>query len=385
MPARWRHLVNDAVQSSDAATYSIPGGLPNSGALHALLVTLKLANGSTAGRNVGILDAVDEIRVRGDGEDPIKLLHPQEIEKWYETLWGKALPGQANEAASAVQQMTFPILFGRRLWDTEMFLPLERFKSVNLEIDYSPAIAADGGFATGTFTVDVMALISEAGDRLSYRGTLKHRRVKSFTSGASGEDTTELPDTALIRNIGVYMYENQVDDLTDITRVRLEDKPRGVAIVDFDINELYAMNEALFGAEIVHQYRLLAQDADVLDTRLGRPTSISLRPIVASEIGTDTNLVATISAITGDRLTLSSSLVTETTVTTPEAADTTDRRYQVAVRGLTPSYFALLPYMYPDDESGYLDVAKHGGLNLILTQAAAGATVRVSVEELVKY
>lgn len=383
MPARWRHLINDAVQSSDAATYSTD--LPTAGALHALLVTAKITNGSTAGRNVGVLDAVDEIRIRGDGEDPIKLLHPQEVEKWYETLWGKALPGTATEAASAVQQMTFPVLFGRRLWDPEMFLPLERFKTAALEIDYSPTIAADAGFTTGTFTVDVMALISEAADRLSYRGTLKHRRIKSFTSAASGEDTTELPDTALIRAIGVYMYENQVDDLTDITRVRLEDRPTGKALVDFDINELYAMNEALFGAEITHLYRLLAQNADVLDTRLGRPTAISLRPIVAAEIGTDTNLIATISAITGDRLTLDASIVTETTVTTPEAADTTDRRYQVAVRGLTPSYFALLPYMYPDDESGYLPVERFGGLNLILTQAGAGATVRVSVEELVKY
>jgi hypothetical protein len=381
MTAEIRHIVNGEVQSSDAATYRLK--LPEVGSLHSILVRCSMTNGATAGRNVDIFDVVDDIRIVEGGRANLFQMHPTELEKWYETEFGKALDVVTTEAASGVQSAWFPIFFGRGMYDREYFLPVTPSKSRYLEIDYSPTITADGGFATGTFTLDVVYVISQQDEALPYRGTLVTRRVKEITTVASGEDATILNNAFPMRAIGVYVYEANTEDNTDVATISLEANDRRVKLFTLDWPEFLSFNETLFGAhEIIHNFNLLWQNADTIDVRLGRILSWSLSPVVASEIGTDTNLVATISALTGDRMTLSSSIVTETTTTTPEAADTTDRRYQLSVRGRGPSFFGIIPFLYQDSPDGYLKSNEYSNLTLFATQAGAGGTYSVITQEL---
>ena len=158
MTIKAMHYVNDEAQSSDAATWRL--SLPNRGNLHTLMLKAACTNGATSGRAVSILDVVDKVEIIADGSEVIYSLTPQEMEKWYETLQGKALVGLQSESANAVQYMVFPVMFGRWLYDPEYYLPLEKFKDVKLEVTFSPTIAADGGFATGTVTFDVELLAS---------------------------------------------------------------------------------------------------------------------------------------------------------------------------------------------------------------------------------
>jgi hypothetical protein len=284
---------------------------------------------------------------------------------------------------SAVQSGFFPIMFGREVYDEEMFLPLGSFQEVKLEIDYSPTIAADGGFATGSTTFDVLLVYSPSTVALPYKGTLVTRRISEDTSAASGELAKELPTSFPYRFIGVYAYEAATEDGTDVTRVELLANDRRLTLFSADWPEFLSITAAMLGgAQVAHAMRLLAQDNDTIDVRHGNIRSYSLALHEAAEIGTDTDLIAGVDANTGDRMTLAMSVVTETTTTTPIATDSTDRDIFLTVWGLVPSFFGLIPFFQKDEPAGYLPSSDFDKLEAVLTQGGAGATVSVITQEL---
>ena len=380
MSARWRHLLNDGVQTSDDAVFTLT--LPNRGKLHALMIKVQCTNGSTAGRGVTILDALDDIQILGDGSEVLYSLIPEETEKWYEALFGRELQLVQTEAANGVQEGVFPVYFGRKLYDAEMYLPLDRFTDVELRLSFSPTISGTVGFATGTFTIDVQALITPENIPLAYLGSLVTRRVKQFTSAASGEDRTELFDNTVYRAIGVYGYEAAIAEGVDITRVRFEDTAEGTVLGDWDWDDFLHMNRYLFGSEIVHQFDVFLQDTNVLDTRLNEILDVSIQLIQAIEAVADMTIYNLITTIAGDRITVGQAILDLVAGSEAVTLDTTDRQSLVSVRGKSPSGFGLIPYMYNDRPEGYLNSADFGQLEVILTQGAAGADVRNSIQEL---
>lgn len=380
---RVRHLENDAVQSNDAATYSLR--LPVSGNLHTLMITCHMTNGATAGRAVSMHDVVDEIRVVGDGDERFFTLNSPEFEKWYETLRGIPLRMIQNEAADAVQEITYPVMFGRGPYDPNMFLPLGRVKNPRLEIVYSPSIAADGGFATGTFTVNVIALWSPEEDRLNYAGTLVTRTIESFTSVASGDNTTDVDILDPIRAIGVYGYEAAVEDGTDITRVRLEANSGEYDLWQGDWQDLLDYNKTLFWSMIEHNFHAFLHDTDTLLTRLGHIQSLSVTVNEDVVVASDTFPVVNVDTITGDRLTFNVSTATIAAGSEALTALTSDQDLLVSAKGDSPSYFGLLPFMHQDEPGGYLNPRNYDKLRLILTQGGAGATVRNAIQFLKTY
>jgi hypothetical protein len=378
MTVRLRHLANNEVQTSNDSTYSLR--LPVTGFLHALFVRVAADNGATGGRNVGPLDIADEIRVVGDGDERFFTLWPRELEKWYETLMGNPLVMLQTEVASAEQFVVLPLLFGRSYYDPNFFLPLGRIKNPRLEIPYSPAIAADGGFTTGTTDFNVLALWSPETDRLNYQGTLITRTVEDFDSAASGDNVTDIDITDPIRAVGIYAYEAGVEDGTDITRVRLEANSGEYDIFAGDWFDLLEYDKMLFWSRIVHNFRLFAQNNDTIDTRLGRIRQYSIELNENSEIAADQSLQYTIDAIAGDRMTFAGSLLDIVAGSEEVAADATDRDIYLSVEGDSPSYFGLIPFMMIDEPNFYLNPKEFDKLRLILTQGGAGADVRVSLQ-----
>ena len=380
MTARWRHLLNDTVRTSDDEVF--PFTLPNRGKLHSLLIKVQCTNGATAGRGVTILDALDDIQILGDGSEVLYSLIPEETEKWYETLFGKGLQLVQTEAAAGVQEGVFPVYFGRKLYDPEMYLPLDRFTDVELRLSFSPTISATVGFATGTFTIDVQALITPHELPLPYLGSLVTRRVKQFTSAASGDDQTELFDNTIYRAVGVYSYEAAIAEGVDITRVRFEDTADGIVLGDWDWDDFIHFNRDLFGAEITHYWDTFTNDADTLDTRIAEILGAGIDIVVAIELVADMALYNHLTAIAGDRVSIGAAILDIVAGSEALTLDTTQRQRLVNVRGKSPSGFGLIPYMYDDSPAGYLKSADWGQLEVILTQGGAGGDVRISIQEL---
>ena len=380
MSARWRHLLNDGVQTSDDAVFTLT--LPNRGKLHALLVKVQCTNGATSGRGVTILDALDDIQILGDGSEVLYSLIPEETEKWHETLFGKELSMVQTEAAAGVQEGVFPLYFGRQLYDSEIYLPLDRFTDVEVRLSFSPNIDATVGFATGTFTIDVQALITPDNVPLAYLGTFVLRRIKQFTSAASGDDQTEIFDNTIIRAIGIYGYEAAIAEGVDLTRVRFEDTAEGIVLADWDWDDFIHFNREMFGAEITHYFDTLTNDADTLDTRINEILGASIDIIVAIELVADMALYNHLTAIAGDRVSIGAAILDIVAGSEALTLDTTIRQRLITVRGKSPSGFGLIPYMYDDSPAGYLNTADWGQLEVILTQGGAGADVRLSIQEL---
>lgn len=383
MSMRLRHLVNDEIEASDASTFSTL--LPETGYLHALFVTVKATNGATGGRAACPLDIADIVRVIANGEERIFELTPRELEKWTETCLGIPLEMIQDERAATVQSVVFPILFGRWFDDTDYFLPLSKVKSPKLEITYSPTIAADGGFATGTTTFNVTALWSPETDKLAYKGTLTTRTIKAFTSLASGDDPTDINVTDPIRAISVYAYEPATEDGTDITRVRLAANTGEYDLFACDWQDFLDINRYKHYADIQHSFMAFWQDNDVLLTRIGRIRHISSTVFADDDQAGDIFPIRQYDNITGDQIRLVASVGDITAGSETYVTDNADKPTLVKVTGNAPSYFGLIDYLAPDYGAGYLDPTEYSKLQLILTQGGAGADVRVGLQCLHQY
>lgn len=380
MPFRVRHLLNDSIQSSDTATFSLQ--LPESGNLHSLLIRLTVTNGATSGRDVNPLSIPSLVRVVGDGDYRYFELSPQEIEKYNESIQGHSLDMRVDENASVTQYVVLPIHFGRVPYDPEYFLPLSRVKNPRLEIPYAFTAAADGGFATGTFTVDVVAIWTPDNEPLAYKGTLVKRTIKSFTSAASGDESSEINIKEPIRTLGIYAYEAGVADGANITRVRLEANSGEYDIWAGDWNNLQEFTRSFYWSRIEHNFKCLLQNNDTLHTRISNPVSIQVTPISAVDTTDDSFQRTVPDTEAGDLLTFDSGDVDITAGSETITANTADVGLYVNVEGHSPSYFGLMPFHIPDDPSGYLNPTLYDTLKLILTQGNAGAAVRLSVEYL---
>jgi len=379
MLAELRHYVDDEVHASDDATWRQE--LPNRGALHALILKIQMTNGATGGRGVNMLDVIDEIKIIGDGSEVLFQLYPSEHEKWYEALTKQELPMVEDQQAAAVQEIVLPIMFGRRLFDPNLWLPLGKFKDVTLEVEYSPNIAADGGFATGTFTTDILLLTTPEDSQLSYNGTLVKRRIRSFTSALSGEEEIELPGNSIIRAVGVYAYEAGIADGTDITDIDFEDKSSGKSYFAAGWDDFIHYNQQLFGCEINHHAVLLLANDEVWNSRIGEVLNYSVEEFDTPDPATDNWNIARVDAITGDELTFAlanADITAASEILTDQTADVT---LKVTVTGKSPSYFGLIPFNHEDQPSAWLDTGGLGKPTVILTQGGAGASIYVSVQE----
>lgn len=383
MAMRLRHLANDEVQSSDAATYVL--NLPETGCLHALFVTVKATNGATSGRAKSPLDIATLVRVVANGEERVYELAPPEIEKWAETELGIPLAMSQDERASAVQSVVFPILFGRWFDDTDYYLPLDKVKSPKLEIPYAPTIAAAGGFATGTTTFNVVALWSPTTDKLSYKGTLTSRTIKAFTSLASGDDPTKITVADPIRRISVYAYEAATEDATDITRVRLVANSGEYDLFACDWQDFLDLNRYKHYADIPHSAILLWADTNLFLSRIGHVKAVALNNFFIDDQAGDITYPRQISAITGDQLTLNASAIDTTEGAATHVTDPTARVNFITVRGDSPSYFGFIEFAATDYGAGYLDPNEFSDLQLVLTQGGAGGNIRIGVQCLHQY
>lgn len=383
IPAYWRHLVDDEVQSSDSAVFRHT--LPNRGLLHSLLLKAKCTNGATEGHTVDIFDVVDKIEVIADGSRVLYSLVPTVIEKLHETFFGVPLHTVEDEGAAAVQSGVFPILFGRSLIDVNFGVPLERFNDVKLEVTYSPTISATAGFATGTTIFDVLAAITLPEHVRDLYGTMVTREIRQHTTVASGDETVEIPQRWPIRFVGVYCYEAGIADNVDITRVALSVDNGSWYLFNGGFDDFVNANRYRFGSIVRHACKLFVQNNDVWNCRISDIRRYGIECTTAVDTTGDVLIVPIADAIAGDQLTLDVGNVDVTAGSETITADATDRAVYAWAEGYAPSAFGVVPFVNPDEPSGYLPSTDFGKLDMVLTQGAAGGDARVIVQEIQQF
>jgi len=376
-----RYILDGEVQSSDDATKVID--LPRSNVLHTLYVKVECTNGSTSNQGADISDVVDKIEVIANGSEVLYSMTPKEIERWALLETGKPIMQERNEAGSAVQMAIYPIYFGRDEFDPEFWLPCDRFTDLELRIKYSPDIGATD-FATGTTTITVLALMTMGGDPGPYAGTLKTSTIYSFTSAASGDETIDLPQSHPYRRLLVYAHEAGVADGSNITNVKFSLNNDEQIPFNLKWDDLQQWNQLLFNIDFEERWHLFRSDTDTVTTYVGRIVGYSLEVNEDVDLTNDTFILDRIDTITGDQLTINSSEVDVTAGSEDITAYTTDHDMFLTVKGLGLPYATVLPFdLFGDEES--FDPGAYDQVQLILTNGNAGATVKVSLQEILTY
>ena len=372
-----RVILNNEVQSSDAATKIVK--LPLSNYIHTLYVKVQCTNGATSALNQDISDVVDLIEVVANGSDVLFSLTPQEIKRWCLWLTGYNLPQIRNERASAVQEMVFPIFFGRGGFDPNFYLRCNALSDLELKVTYSPTIAATG-FATGTTTIGVFGVMSMGGQPGEYLGTFTHKTLRAFTSAASGDEQTLIPRGNLLRQLLTYAYEAGVEPASNITNIKFDLNNDEQVRVNIGWNELQEINTLDNWIEHIENILAFTKDNDTIDTDVARIAHVSIHLQSSMSDANDTFELSRVDAISGDRITIDQAAADITAGAETFATDATGRNNLIAVRGIGLSHAVVLDFSKAGDQA-LLNTAQFDQVRLTLTQGNAGASVRISTQE----
>lgn len=377
----WRKIDSEVTHSSNDATYRVK--LPSSNVLHTLLVNAKVTNGATSGLGNGLTDVVDWIKVIGNGSHVLAHLEPESIRALHLYNTGEGIEQYHSEAAAAEQIASYPLFFGRDWFDPEFYLDLTRFNDVELQIRYSPTIAATS-YATGTFKSTVLGLMTLDGQPGPYQGTLVSRIIENFTTAASGDKTIELPQRWPYRALLVRCYEAAIEDGVDITNVEFSLNNAERTPVNLSWSELHRLNMSLRPCFAERSGWFFRADTDTVDTLISRLRDV----VVSAQVAENTAQVTTIA---GDRLTLKVNAQATQAVDeggaatyTIHADQATDGaiRYRVLGEGLPYTVFVPLNAI---DGPPYFDSNSWDEVELVLTQGAAGGDTDVILQEVQRF
>lgn len=372
-----RVILSNEVQSSDSATKIVK--LPLSNYLHSLYVKVQCTNGATSALNQDISDVVDLIEVVANGSDVLVSLTAAEIKRW--TLWttGLNIPQSRNERANAVQEMVFPIFFGRAPYDPNFYLRCNTLSDLELKVTYSPTIAATS-FATGTTTIGVFALMTMGGQPGEYLGTLTHKTLRSFTSAASGDEQTLIPRGNLLRQLMVYAYEAAIEDGVDVTNVKFDlnnDEQVRANVPWLDLNNINKVDNWVNHVENILAF---TKDTDTIDTDVARIKQVVVSSQATMSDANDTFELTKVTTIAGDRITIDQKAADITAGAETFATDATGRNTLISVEGEGLSHAVVLDFSKAG-ETNLLNTSQYDQVRLTLTQGGAGAAVRISTQE----
>src|SRR3990167_664903 len=375
-----RYLLNREVQSGDAATRSIE--LARAGLLSAILLRLECTNGATSGTEE-LIDAIDRVEVIADGSDVLFSLEGAELYKWNWAWLRRRPPIVRTMRLSIAQEVSYLVPFGRDIGDPELSLDLSRYQRVELQVTFSPTIAATA-FTTGTFTITAIEYGWRAGVSPGpRRGFLRTRQVRSFTSAASGEEVIELDRRYPYTGLLVYAREAAIADGVDITTVEVrEDDGR---VIPSTANWLDAQmeNQHMLDLEAVEQGVALRTDAGTIDTLVSRILHADVH--LEDDTGASDSAMphAKIASITADRIALSIVEVDEDATQVASAVATALYPVHWQASGIGIGKAGPGPLSSPGDIANPYDAPSKSKVQLALTQGGAGAAVRVSTQELV--
>lgn len=376
--AHWRTVDAQRTHTDDEATYVKK--LPQSNYLHTLLLIAEMTNGATNNQGLGMSDAIDWIKVVAGGSQVLLYLEPETIRMLNLFNTGEGLEETHDESGGNDQSVALPLMFGRNWYDPNLYLPLDRFNDIEVQIKYSPTIGA-AAFATGTFTTTMLGLMTMDGQPGQYQGTLVSRILENFTSAASGTAIVEPPQRHPWRFLGIRCYEPGIADGVDITNVQFDLNDEARVPLNLSWARLHQLNYSLYPVNARKAGVLHRQDGDTFATQISRIVEgWAIHEVAEHSVQ--------ITGFAGDTGTLKVNEQATQAVDEGGAASytihtdyATDGAIRYAVEGRGLPFTVYIPLSHGDIPGDYFDPTRWDQVKLSLEQSAAGGGVDIVLQE----
>ena len=151
-------------------------------------------NGGTSNKANCMHDVVTKIEIV-DGSDVLLSLSLKQLQALHAYQTGRFPYSLAYEDADGDSKDHATLFFGRWLWDTQYFMDLKKFSNPQLKIttdeDVIRAMGAEG-LLSGSLDVSIVAHVMEDPALVS-QGFFMNKEIYAFTSGTSGNEYVPLP------------------------------------------------------------------------------------------------------------------------------------------------------------------------------------------------
>ncbi len=327
-------------------------------------------NGATHNKDNRLNDVITKIEIV-DGSDQLLSLSLKEAQALEFRRTGKMPYMRIGESASGSNEESVMLLFGRALWDPEIYLDLTKFKNPQLKITTNIAAVAAASataFLAGSLKVTMDLYLIEYGASAPV-AFMMAKNIYGFTSATDGDEHIDLPTDYPFVNLMMraYLAGNDVDE--NISNLKIICDSGKFTPIDKHVKDLYRQEEEDIGpAEL--RYYLYRVHGETVSHDLNHDPIISLLASVAGHI-------AGASWSWSSRFYL---LLTDAAA----AAITTEELIELIVKGSCPHATVNVPFGLRGDPTTYFDPSQYGDIDLVLHQAAASA-VSVVLEQLRPY
>ena len=343
--------------------------IPRSNMIGMMYLTVRGTNGATANavddaEQQTVQESISRIEVMANGES-IKRYNGYDCRSIATYNMGRLPPETRSQAAGAVQESMFPIYFNRDLADRDTVFPAPLCDSLDMEIDYNFTEDASAGFAATGFTYDLYMYVLPPDGNMQNKNIILTKYKDRYTTTASGIKKFDLTLNKTRRLSRVYMdiYEVLIAEGVDVTDVEL--KVNGNTMMNCkwsNLQQINALDRRLTWNEMIKTTE--NADTDVVETRIPNLREHDYWSIGATRDGTGNYINA---SPTADAITLANE--------------------DTAIGGLSLSSDVIPAFAVLDFDRAEIGEGISQNVNtleLLLNDAAAGASVRILEESIAK-
>lgn len=338
--------------------------------LSAIRLSFYGTNGTSYCKDNRLNDVITKIELV-DGSDQLLSLSLKEAQALQFRRTGKMPYMRPGESNSGGQNESVLLMFGREMWDPELYLDLTKFKNPQIKITTNiAAIAAASAtaFLSGSLKVTMDLYLIEEGAQPA-AGFMMAKNIYSFTSAASGDEHIDLPTDYPYVNLMVRAYAAGKDVDENISQLKINCDSGKFTPIDKRIKELFQIEEEDLGAAEIRYY-LFRKNGETITYDINHDPIITLLPSVAGY------MVGAAWSWSGRSLIY---LYDNT-----GAAVSAEELIQMIVKGSCPHATTNIRFGKRGDPATYFDPAQYGDIDLVLTQAYASA-VSIVLEQLRAY
>ncbi len=338
--------------------------------ISAIRLTFVGTNGATSCKDNRLNDVITKIELV-DGSDQLLSLSLKEAQALEFRRTGKMPFMRPGEKASGGQEEAVLLLFGREMWDPDLYLDLTKFKNPQLKITTNIAAVAAASataFLAASLKVTIDLYMIEEGAAPA-AGFMMAKNVFGFTSGTSGDYHIDMPTDYPYVNmmIRAYVAGNDVDE--NISDLRIDCDSGRFVPLDKKIKDVYKREEQDLGAAHL-KYWLFRKNGETVYHDLNHDPIVMLLPVAAGRSAGVTYSWSGRFALAYQDL--------------DKAAVTSEEEIMMVVHGSCPHSTVNVPFGMRKDPASYFNAPGYGDIDLILTQAAASA-VSIVLEQLREY
>lgn len=355
--------------------------LPKTGLLGSVMLSVVgvLQPGAFAnGGRWRIVDYIDKIEIVANGSTVVKSISGQCLQALMYWDQGVFSLDKIDNYGAATQRAVFLLNFGRKLFDSEMYLDLSRFSSVELRVTFG---GTSTHFASDP-SISVMAYYLRGSGVPKVRGYLRTEEWRKWTTVSDEWRYLDLPEELPLRRV-LVQAEPKVDannlavaKMYDVAyEIQLMLQTGGNTVFSGKVQDLMRDNILDIGAYALSGYNWYGAADKGVWNGLGYVHAIANAPM--SQTGAAASTVPTVKGPVGDGPT-----------TGYESAET-DNIYSNLAIGMCPHNTLMFRFDQNSDPRTWLDPAAERVVNLnIHTRSGpeyADGTIRVVLDRLVEY